>query len=80
MISKRFDIVEPRLFLVNGNYYDWISSKFEDWGMMVDVYLEMLMNSVHSVQTQRQYTRTFVMFLKFTGLKNTCILVPLVFY
>ena len=37
---------------------------------MVDVYLEMLMNSVHSVQTQRQYTRTFVMFLKFAGLKN----------
>jgi len=37
---------------------------------MVDAYLEMLMNSVHSVQTQRQYTRTFVMFLKFTGLKN----------
>jgi integrase len=37
---------------------------------MVDAYLEMLMNSVHSVQTQRQYTRTFGMFLKFAGLKN----------
>jgi integrase len=37
---------------------------------MVDVYLEMLMNSVHSVQTQRQYARTFGLFLRFTGLKN----------
>ena len=37
---------------------------------MVDTYLEMLMNSVHSVQTKEQYTRTFGMFLKFAGLKN----------
>ncbi len=37
---------------------------------MVDTYLEMLMNSVHSVKTKEQYTRTFGMFLKFAGLKN----------
>ena len=37
---------------------------------MVDVYLEMLMNSIHSVQTKKQYARTFKIFLKYTGLKN----------
>ena len=37
---------------------------------MVDVYLEMLMNSIHSVQTKKQYARTFGIFLKFTGLKD----------